>query len=100
LKHYQNILFKENKNCLCFLAFTFFKMYFKFLFVLLTITSIIIDVGTAKLDKRAAAAGRSWPIKKIPYAYSNIMEFSFEQRHHIGNNTLSFFFSKIIIEVF
>lgn len=50
----------------------------------MAITSIIIDVDSFKLKKRAAAAGRTWPVKKIPYAYSNIMEFSFEQRNHIG----------------
>ena len=40
----------------------------------MTITSIIIDVDSFKLKKRAAAAGRTWPVKKIPYAYSNIIQ--------------------------
>ncbi len=70
-------------------------MYFKCLFMWLIITIIIIDVGSIKLKKRAAAAGRTWPVKRIPYAYSNIMEFSFEQRHHIGIIKI-FFCLKII----
>ncbi len=58
----------------------------------MAITSIIIDVDSFKLKKRAAAAGRTWPVKKIPYAYSNIMEFSFEQRNHIGIKSKYFIF--------
>jgi hypothetical protein len=48
------------------------------------ITLAITGIKTKHLQKRAAAAGPTWQTKQIPYAFSNIIEFNFEQRHKIG----------------
>lgn len=54
--------------------------YFFRTFLVCCVSFLALKTGESE---SAAAVGITWPVKRIPYAFSNIIEFGFDSRDHI-----------------